>query len=356
MAKYRVVLCGGGTGGHYYPVLSVAQRLAEEYETEFLYFTIAGRLDDERVEMDLPNVRKIPLKLKGLLRPIYNPKNIGIILEHLEQMRLVKEEISKFKPDFLFSSGGYVSFPVVLAAKKLDIPIFLHEQNALPGIANKRLAKYATKVFISFEESASRFGKYAYKTCLTGNPVRKVSMSREEIFNTLEFDPTKPFIVVMGGSQGSDFINEKMLQLYSSICDDDGYQFLHVTGKGSNMEDFRKYPFVRVFEYIPNIHEYMAKADLVISRGGATSVAEIMNYRRKAIIIPWSGAAENHQYYNAVSLEKVGLGYVILENAVTPELLLSRIRDSLRKKTVVVPYEKEPVELIVENLFREESR
>jgi len=357
LADLRVALCGGGTGGHYYPVLAVAQRLSKKYDTKFLYFTIAGRLDDKRVERDFSNVRKIPLKVRGLLRPIYKPSNIRVILEHLVQAKLVKKEMEKFKPDFLFSSGGYVSFPVVLAARRLNIPIFLHEQNALPGMANKRLVKYATAVFVSFEESIEKFGKFAYKARFTGNPVRQIRRRREEIFEELGFTPNKALIVVMGGSQGSSFINQKMLELYDLVnWDETNLQFLHVTGKGNELKSFEKYPFVKAFEYIDDLHEYVAKADLVITRGGATSVAEIINYRRKAIVIPWSGAAENHQYYNAVSLEKLGLGYVILENAVTPELLLSRIENSLSRKTLSTPVFKEPVELIIENIIREESR
>ncbi|OAA31415.1 hypothetical protein AT15_07930 [Kosmotoga arenicorallina S304] len=357
MAKLKVALCGGGTGGHYYPILAVAQRLSEKFDTEFLYFTIAGRLDDKRVDQDFAEVKKIPLNVHGLIRPIYKPSNVGIVIKHLMQTRIVKKELQEFRPDFLFSSGGYISFPVVLAASKLNIPIYLHEQNALPGMANKKLAKYATAIFVSFKESIEKFGKFSHKARFTGNPVRRVYKNREEVFEELKFDMSKPLIVVMGGSQGSSFINKKMLELYELInSDKHDFQFLHITGRGEDPQKFEKYSFVKTFEYIYDLHEYVAKADLVISRGGATSIAEIVNYNRRAIVIPWNGAAENHQYHNAVILEKLGLGCVILEDAVTAELLLSRIVNSLSRKTSTIHVLKEPVELIIENIIREESR
>ena len=355
MAKLRVVACGGGTGGHYYPSMAVLKRLQEVRELEILYFTVPGKIDDRSVEKDFPGVKRVPLKVKGLKRPLYKPENIGIVFHHLAVQKDVVRTLMKFRPDLIFSTGGFISFPVVKGASKLGIKVFLHEQNSIPGIANKKMAKYADRVFVSFEESASKFPAGSRILC-TGNPVRKTTGNRKELLSELGFSPEEPFVVVMGGSLGSEIINGLARELYSKIGESgEKINFLHSTGNSFTTESLSGFPSVMASDYIPDIHEYIAVADAVISRGGATAIAELLNYNTPGIIIPWPGATENHQYYNALSLEKRELGYVIIESESTVDKVYVSLKKLLSRGKKPAGNPETPVNVIVDYLLQEEE-
>lgn len=350
--RLRIVVCGGGTGGHYYPLISVISALKKKRELKVLYYTSKGRLDDRYAERDIENVKKMPLEVKGLKRPIYSPKNVMVILDHLLTTEKVKRNMAEFSPDLVFSTGGYISFPVVKAASKIGLPVFLHEQNSIPGIANKRLARYAKKVFISFEKSRNYFKNIENrKVIYTGNPVRKVKKTRKEIFDYLGIDQNRKLIVICGGSQGSDFLNRIMTEVYDSIKDDK-YFFYHITGKAEIKT--KNYSFVRYRKFDPQLNEYIAVADGVVARGGATTIAELVRYGTPGVIIPWSEATENHQYYNGLMLQEMGLGYVILENAVTSGGLLETINRISTSHRHVLNFERDPAETIAGHLLQEE--
>jgi len=352
----KVAFCGGGTGGHYYPAIAVYQELSKRFDIEALYFTIAGRLDDKNVEKDIPRVKRIPLKVKGLRRPLAHPENFFRVLSHLRTSSKVKKILKDFNPDLVFSTGGYISYPVVKAAHTLGIPIYIHEQNSIPGIANKKLSVFARKVYVSFSESADYFPVPKDKIIVSGNPVRKPVKNREELLNQLGFDPKTPFVVITGGSLGSDLLNELALSLYSKILEHGpNINFLHITGNENIPAKLNEFPFVIEKAYEPELHEYINIADAVIARGGATTIAEILNYKSFGIIIPWEGAAENHQYYNAVSLEKQGQGCVILESAATPEKIYSTLVTTLKRMSFKNnEVFRNPARVIVEHVVREE--
>lgn len=352
----KVAFCGGGTGGHYYPAVAVYQELSKRFDIEALYFTIAGRLDDKKVEKDIPGVKRIPLKVKGLRRPLTHPENFFRVLSHLHTSSKVKKILKAFGPDLVFSTGGYISYPVVKAAHALKIPIYIHEQNSIPGIANKRLSVFAQKVFVSFSESADYFPVSKDKIIVSGNPVREPVKNRKELLAKLGFDPKIPFVVITGGSLGSDLLNELALSLYAKISEHGpNMNFLHITGDETLITELKKIPFVIGKAYEPDLHEYINIADAVIARGGATTIAEILNYESFGIIIPWEGAAENHQYYNAVSLEKQGHGCVILESAATPEKVYSTLVTTLKRMSFKNnEVFRNPARVIVEHVVREE--
>jgi UDP-N-acetylglucosamine--N-acetylmuramyl-(pentapeptide) pyrophosphoryl-undecaprenol N-acetylglucosamine transferase len=355
MKKLKVAFCGGGTGGHYYPAVAILHALSRVREIELLYFTVWGKIDDRSVERDFPGVRKMSLKLTGLKRPLYSPANASIFFSHLRTERSVKRQLAEFSPDFLFSTGGYVSYPVVRAAKSLEIPIYIHEQNSIVGIANKRLAKYARRFFISFEESGRDLELPKERIVYSGNPVRESKITRNEVMKRFDLPDNKPLIVVLGGSLGSELINRACEGLYEEIQSNDcELSFLHSTGDESSAISLRRFPFVRAFSYIEDLTDAIACADLVVSRGGATTIAELQYFGRKGIIIPWSGAAENHQFYNARSLERVGLGYVILEGNLTSTALRIAINEMLHRKISYKP-PRRPVEIVLDNILREES-
>ncbi|MEA2067247.1 MAG: UDP-N-acetylglucosamine--N-acetylmuramyl-(pentapeptide) pyrophosphoryl-undecaprenol N-acetylglucosamine transferase [Thermotogota bacterium] len=350
--RLRIAVCGGGTGGHYYPLVSVINALKKVRELEVLYYTSKGRLDDRYAERDIEDVKKIPLDVKGLKRPLYSPKNAVVIFNHLVTTKMVKKSMNEFSPDLVFSTGGYISFPVVKAASKIGLPVFLHEQNSIPGIANQKLAHYAKKVFISFEKSKNYFKNIENeRIILTGNPVREVKKSKKEVYDSLGIGLDKKLVVICGGSQGSDFINGIMTEIYNGMKDD-RYFFYHITGNADTK--INVYPFVKTKKYNPQLNEFMAVADCVVARGGATTIAELAHYDTPGVIIPWSEATENHQYFNGLRLQEMGLGYVILENAVTSGGLLktiSKISTNYRPK---LKNKKEPAETIARHLLQEE--
>ncbi|MFW6119486.1 MAG: UDP-N-acetylglucosamine--N-acetylmuramyl-(pentapeptide) pyrophosphoryl-undecaprenol N-acetylglucosamine transferase [Petrotogales bacterium] len=350
--KMKIVVCGGGTGGHYYPIIAVINALKREVKLDVLYYTAKGRLDDKYAERDIVNVKKIPLHVKGLNRPIYSLKNTKVLFEHIATTRKVRKSMVEFSPDLVFSSGGYISFPVVKAAVKLRLPVFLHEQNSIPGIANQRLARYAEKVFISFEKSRNCFKKVDKdKIILSGNPVRKANKTKKEVFNSLGIPLYRKLVVVSGGSLGSDYLNNIMMEIYRRLKDNKLF-FYHITG---DMDfEIKKYPFVEFQKYDPQLHEYISVADVVIARGGATTVAELVNYNTPGVIIPWPEATENHQDYNALILQEMGLGYVILENAVTSGGLLETINKISTNYRPVLRVEDDPAGTIAKHLLQEE--
>ncbi len=348
----KIVVCGGGTGGHYYPILAVINALKRKVKLDVLYYTAKGRLDDKYAERDIVNVKKIPLNVKGLNRPIYSMKNTRVLFDHIVTTGKVKESMTRFSPDLVFSTGGYISFPVVKAAAKLGLPVFLHEQNSIPGIANQKLARYAEKVFISFEKSSHYFKKVdKNRIILSGNPVRKANKTKKEIFDSLKIPLNRKLVVVCGGSQGSDYLNNIMIEIYKRLRDNKFF-FYHITGdKNLKIKD---YPFVKFQKYDPQLHEYISVADVVVARGGATTVAELVNYSTPGVIIPWSEATENHQYYNALILQEMGLGYVILESAVTSGGLLETINKISTNYRPKLRVEDDPAETIAGHLLQEE--
>ncbi len=355
MRKLKIAFCGGGTGGHYYPAVALLQEIGKRTDFDLLYFTVKGKIDDRSVERDFPGVSKVPLELRGLLRPLYSPGNIPILFSHMMAKKQVLRSLMDFRPDFLFSTGGYISFPVIKAAHELKIPIFIHEQNSIAGITNKRMAKYAEYFFISFEETAGEVKLPAERIVLSGNPVRESTKSREELLKGFGLSSELPFVVVLGGSLGSSVINDACEKLYDLLEESNMFMnFLHSTGDEEKAKDLLRFPFVRSFAYIENLSDAIAVSDLVISRAGATTIAELQYHGRKGIIIPWPGAAENHQLHNAISLERLGLGYVILESDLTPEKLFVAMQEMLVKDIGYMP-PRRPVDIILDYILREES-
>jgi len=349
----RVAVCGGGTAGHYYPALSVIKEIQKRTVCEVVYFTSSGRIDDKRVEIDLPGVRREPLMLHGLQRPLFHPGNAKVLLKHFFDISRVRIVLKDFQPDFTFSTGGYISFPVIRASRSESVPVYIHEQNALPGLANRKLARYARLFFVSFEESKTLVPIEQERIILSGNPVRLPSKQKEELLSGLHYKQDLPFFVVMGGSLGSEAINTLCEKLYIIVQKErPDFQFLHVTGDPVATRRLRSFSFVRSFDYVEDLHNYMYFSDCVIARGGATTIAELMRYKTRGIIIPWPQATDNHQYFNALSLANAGLGCVILENAATEEHIFKELVKCTEKDQSFPDTESEPAAVIAEYLLR----
>jgi len=330
----RIAVAGGVTGGHIYPAVAVLNHFKQFEKIEVLYFATAHGLENREIVRLFPKAEILKLQVRGLKRPAFSLQNLSIAYHAFNSLRVCKEKLKSFKPDFSFITGGYVSVPLGLASHKLGIPTFIHEQNAIAGLANKVVANGAEKIFISFSESARDFKfKNAHKIRHTGNPVRKVSKKDKSVFEVYGINPNKKVVVVTGGSQGSDFINDVMLEVYQEIYKSakNGLEFLHSGCNEAYREQFQKYPFVHSCEFIPDLHIYMAASDAAITRGGATTVAELISYGVPSIIIPWSGAAENHQLINAISLEKNEAAFYLEEREADKASLLNKLEYILDK-------------------------
>lgn len=335
--KLKVLLSGGGTGGHIYPALAVADRLKEINEDiEFLYVGTERGLESEVV----PNAGYAfqPIKVEGFRRKlnkegiIYNIKSVYYFLTSLKKSRqLIKE----FNPDVVLGTGGYVCAPVLFQAAKLGIPTIIHEQNSVAGITNKFLAKYVDKIAICFKEARSQFDKYQEKIVFTGNPraqeVAQVKADGE--LENLGLDKNKPALIIFGGSRGAYQINQAFLNSYPDLVKKD-YQTLFVPGSAnySNFIDDLEnkhgpHNSDRVFiePYINRMPQVFKEIDLVVCRSGATTLAEITALGLPSILIPSPNVTEDHQTKNAMSLVNENAALMISEFELSAEKLLEEI-------------------------------
>ena len=321
----KVLIAAGGTGGHIYPGIAVAKEIMRRDETsEVLFVGTARGLETKIVPengFQLSLIKSAGLKnvgfvgkLKGLL---ILPKSF------LEARSLIKD----FKPDVVIGAGGYVSGPVLLMASLMRVPTLVMDSNALPGFTNRRLAPFVTKAALTFDEALPFFGK---KGIVTGNPVRK------EFFEILPKERgEKVNLLIFGGSQGARAINNAMGEALEKLPKDK-LQITHQTGEF----DFEKlkeiysrsfFSDADVRQYISNMVDEFAKADLVICRAGATTCAELSAAGKAAIMIPLPTAADDHQRKNAEALQAAGAAKMILQRDLNGESLANEILDLINQ-------------------------
>ncbi|MEG0249954.1 MAG: undecaprenyldiphospho-muramoylpentapeptide beta-N-acetylglucosaminyltransferase [Peptostreptococcus sp.] len=331
----RVILSGGGTGGHVYPAIAIANKIKEKNpDTEILFVGTQEGIESEIVPKYGYNIEFI--KVKGFKRKI-DFENVKRVFMFIKSLGDSKKIIKNFHPDIVIGTGGYVSGSVVLKASKMGVKTFVHEQNSFPGITNKMLSKNVDFVMTSFEDSHKRFPEKAHnKLYLTGNPVRDdiLNANRESSRKKLEIPMDKKMFLVAGGSGGSEEINDALSLALPKMIKED-FAFTISTGRTyyekfmsqyGNLE-FKSYQ--RVVPYLDDMADNLAAADLVIGSAGAISMAEMTSVGIPAIIVPKAYTAENHQEYNAKSLESAGGGVCITEKELTPEKLDSVIFELL---------------------------
>lgn len=317
----RIVLTGGGTAGHVTPNMALMPALAEEgYEVHYIG-------SHEGIERKLIEGLNIPYYgiSSGKLRRYFDPKNFSdpfkVIKGYLEAKALMKQ----IKPDVVFSKGGFVTVPVVLAAKQRKIPVIIHESDMTPGLANKISIPSAKKICANFPETIKYLPEG--KAVLTGTPIRKELFSGNPIkgLDFLHFTANKPVLLVMGGSTGSVIVNEAVRAVLKPLLEK--YQIVHLCGKGKMDETCQKIPGYVQFEYIKEeLSDLLACADLIISRAGANAICELLALRKPHILIPLSAASSRgDQILNAESFEKQGYSYVIKEEALTGDTLLQAV-------------------------------
>ena len=319
----KVLLSGGGTGGHVYPAIAIANKIKEENpDAEILFVGTEKGIESEIVPKYGYELKTVTVQ--GFKRKIDfdNVKRVFKLFKGLEESRKV---VKKFKPDIVIGTGGYVSGPVLFNSAMGKIPTVVHEQNSFPGVTNKILAKMVTTVLTSFEDSHQRFPEGTRdKLVLTGNPVRKeILVARKSIARrNLGITEDKRMVLCYGGSGGSRKINDAMKLVVRNMVKDD-VAFIFATGKSyydefiKSIDDLNLKPYQRVVPYLEDMANALAASDLVIGSAGAISLAEITALGKPSIIIPKAYTAENHQEYNAKSIEKQGAGIAILEKNLT---------------------------------------
>ena len=308
MEKLRIIISGGGTGGHIFPAISIANALREiNPETEILFVGAEGRMEMQRVPA--AGYQIIGLPVRGLLRPLWKLGNISILMDFLRSKRMVKQTLREFQPHVAVGVGGYASSATLNAAYELGIPCLIQEQNSYAGLTNKTLAKKASKICVAYEGMERFFPKD--RILLTGNPVRQnllnESLTRQECAAAFGLHPTKPTILLIGGSLGARTLNESVMRNLSRIAASPA-QFIWQTGSYYKKQierllDVKGKPGnLIVTDFISRMDQAYCLADLVISRAGAGSISELCLLGKPSILVPSPNVAEDHQTHNAMAL------------------------------------------------------
>lgn len=352
----KIVLTGGGTAGHVTPNIALIPKLKEAgYDIEYI-----GSYDG--IEKKLIADLNIPYHgiSSGKLRRYFDPKNFSdpfkVIKGYFQASKLIK----KIKPDVVFSKGGFVSVPVVLAARRRGVPAIIHESDITPGLANKICIPCATKVCANFPETLNHLPQE--KAVLTGSPIREELFSGNKIkgLDFCGFTSNKPVIMIIGGSLGSVAVNEHVRAILPKLLEK--YQVVHLCGKGKVDKSLDNTPGYVQYEYIKQeLCDIMSCANLVISRAGANAICELLALRKPNILIPLSAASSRgDQILNANSFKKQGFSYVIEEENLTDETLLAGIDEVFTNKDKYINAmasspAKDSVQTIV-NLIKEYSK
>ena len=320
----RVVIVGGGTGGHLFPGIAVAQEFREGHRASVVFLTTPKPVTIqilEKYQLPWEAVASRAVQGMGLLSRV--KAWCGVPGHVLAARRRLKQ----LQPDLVLGVGGHASGPVGVAAWTLGIPLAIHEQNAIPGLTNRLLGRVARRVFLSFPEEGGYFAKE--KTRWTGNPIRR------EFFEPAPPRPETPFtVLVMGGSQGAHHLNLEVLKALPLLADyRDRLKFLHLTGPDDLDLVQQGYQEAGVAAetaaFTPEVAGLMARARLCVCRAGAGTLAELTARGRAALLVPYPFAANNHQEANARFLENAGAATLILNKHFTGELLVDRIKQFL---------------------------
>ena len=337
----RVIIAAAGTAGHINPGLAIANKIKEKEEnSEIIFIGTSRGLENDLVPRAGYVLKTI--EAYGLSKKI-SIDNLKKIVTTLKATGKARKIIQDFKPDIIVGAGGYICGPVVWAAKKEKIPVVLHESNAFPGKATKMLAKIADTVLISFEEARSRIPN-AKNIVFTGTPIKieKKEYSNEEknkILKSVNLKEDKPIILIFGGSQGAQKINEAIIGIIENKLNTN-YQIIWATGPkqfDSIKDEFEKKNIdihnienASILPYIYNMEEIMNIADIIVARSGAMTITEISTLGKPSILIPLPNVSQNHQLYNAKVLENVGAAKIILNDELKKENLNAEIQKIIK--------------------------
>lgn len=310
MSELRVVISGGGTGGHIFPAVSIANAIRQAVpQSQILFIGAEGRMEMQRVPAAGYDIVGLPIR--GLYRPLWKPANVCVLYDFLKSKWLAKKTLKKFCPDVAVGVGGYASSATLNAAYELGVPCLIQEQNSYAGLTNKSLAKKAKKICVAYEGMERFFPKE--RIVLTGNPVRQnlldPTLTKTESSVIFGLDPDVPTILIIGGSLGARTINESVLLSLDAIRDA-RVQFIWQTGGYyhkeilEKLEKMGKPDNLRVTDFISRMEQAYKAADLVISRAGAGTISELCLLGKPSILVPSPNVAEDHQTSNAMALVK----------------------------------------------------
>jgi len=302
MAKYKFILSGGGTGGHIYPAIAIANELKLQFpDAEFLFVGAKDKMEMQKVPQAGYEIKG--LWISGIQRKI-TLQNMMFPFKLISSLWDSNKIIRNFKPNVVIGTGGFASGPLLRAAGSTGIPTVIQEQNSFPGITNKLLSKKANAICVAYENLERFFPKE--KIVLTGNPVRQdvidISSKRPEAISFYNLDPNKKTLLVLGGSLGARRLNQLIEKELKNILSQD-IQIIWQCGK-LYFEDYKKYnlPNVKVVDFIERMDFVYAAADIIISRAGASSVSELCIVGKPVIFIPSPNVAEDHQTKNAQAI------------------------------------------------------
>lgn len=352
MAKpYKIIISCGGTGGHIYPAIAVAQAFkALNSANEVLFVGAEGKMEMEKVPK--AGFQIIGLAMRGLQRSLSFDnllKNLFLPFQLLSSLWKARQILHDFKPDVVIGFGGYASFAVLQMADFQRVPVFIQEQNSYAGLANKWLSRFAKKIFVAYPNMEKFFD--ANKIVFTGNPIREdianLSDIRTKSFEFFELNPQKKTLLIIGGSLGAKTINDCLLNGVARLLQAD-HQIIWQTGKGyfSNIQqkltsflDAKLAKNLIVKEFIYEMQFAYACADLVISRAGALSISELCLAQKATILVPSPNVAEDHQTKNAMALQEKQ-ACILVKDAQAKEILIDKTLDLLRDENELKKLQK----------------
>lgn len=323
----RVIVSGGGTGGHIFPAVSIANAVKRQHpEAEILFVGAEGRMEMQRVPA--AGYKIIGLPVRGLVRPLWSLKNIGVMFDFLRSKRKVKAIIQDFQPQVAVGVGGYASAPTLNAAYSMGIPCLIQEQNSYAGVTNRSLAKKAQKICVAYSGMERFFP--ADKIIMTGNPVRQNLLenqtSQEEARQSFGLEPDKKTVLIVGGSLGARTVNESVLAHLDDIRKSN-VQFIWQTGKyysqsiSEALEKSEAVPNLKVMDFIGCMDYAYAAADLVVSRAGASSISELCLLGKPCVLVPSPNVAEDHQTQNALALSSKDAAIFVVDKEAKEKLV-----------------------------------
>lgn len=328
----RIILTGGGTAGHVTPNIALLPRLKElGYDIQYIG-SYTG------IEKELIEPFGIPYHgiSSGKLRRYFSVQNFTDPFRVLKGFREAHKLIRQLKPDVIFSKGGFVSVPVVLAGKRCKVPVIIHESDMTPGLANKIAIPTAAKVCCNFPETLKSLPEG--KAVLTGSPIRQELLSGNKIaaMDMCHFTSDKPVILVIGGSLGAVAVNNAVREALPELLKD--FQIIHLCGKGKMDESLKDVEGYCQFEYIKNeLRNLFALADIVISRAGANAICELLALHKPNLLIPLSAnASRGDQILNARSFERQGFSLVLEEEQLTKGTLLAAVKNLYENRTTFI--------------------
>ncbi len=331
----KILIAAGGTGGHIYPGLAIAEKIKKEQaEAEIIFIgSLVG------MEKNIIPEHGYPIdyiRVRGFEKSL-SLETLAAVKGLFDGMRDAKKIIAKYQPDLVVGTGGFTAGPLLLQASRKGIPTLIHEQNAFPGKTNRMLGKKVDRIAISFKEAAAYFPKE--KTVLCGNPVGQAYFvnEREARRKKLELSDQDKMILIMGGSQGAGSINQAAIALMLYFQDDPNLSIFHLTGrnqydqikKEAEERGLDKNPKIMIQAYHQHLYELLGAADLVIARSGAMSVAEIAAVGVPSILVPYPMAAGNHQEFNARVLTDAGGGILIKDAQLNGTRLCKEVKGLL---------------------------